>query len=79
MKKGKEEEVWVWFVFSLWLVTVDLREDKKDHTGLWQSLRAPGVLSLTRSLVDDCRENTRNSTSIIQMLFSLVRDPISRP
>lgn len=77
MKKGKQEEVWVWFVFSFWLVTVDLRDDKKNHIGLWQSLRAPGVLSLTWSLVDDCRENTRKST--IQMLFPLVRDAISLP
>lgn len=30
------------------------KEDKKDHVGLYQSLRAPGVLSLMWPPVDDC-------------------------
>lgn len=54
MKKGKEEEMWVCIGFLFWLVTVDLRKDKKDHVGLYQSLRAPGALSLMWPPVDDC-------------------------
>lgn len=42
-KKGKEG---VTLGFFFWLVTVDLRKDKKDHIGLLQSLRAPSVLSI---------------------------------
>lgn len=42
--------------FFFWLVTVDLRKDKKDHIGLLQSLRAPSVLS-SRWLQRKCIEH----------------------